>query len=99
MRTPRGTPSSAGRRPPERDGAEERLRQSEARFRSVFDHAPMGILLLDGQACIVEANQALLRMLGYAEDEMRGRAVGDFIHPEDRLESDRTRDRVMAGEI
>jgi PAS domain S-box-containing protein len=59
----------------------------------------MGILLLDGEACVLEANQALLDMLGYSEDEMRGRPVADFIHPEDRPESDRTRSRVMAGEI
>jgi PAS domain S-box-containing protein len=59
----------------------------------------MGILLLDGEARVLEANRALLEMLGYREDEMRGRPVADFIHPEDRTESDRTRSRVMAGEI
>lgn len=52
--------------------AEERLRQSEARYRSLIQGAAYGIYLttLDGQ--ILDANPAFARMLGYASvDDVR----------------------------
>ncbi len=99
MRTPREPSSPSGRKLLKTDAAAEKLRQSEARFRGVFDHAPMGILLLGPDTRILEANQALYGMLGYAADEMRGRAVVEFLHPDDRPASQQTRERVLAGEI
>ncbi|MEO6029603.1 MAG: PAS domain-containing protein, partial [Candidatus Binatia bacterium] len=84
-----------------RDGAvgraEERLRQSEERFQSVFDHAPMGILLLDAEVRIQRANRALCAMLQFPEQELIGRVVTELIHPADRSASDAMRTRIVAG--
>ena len=62
------------------------LRRSEARFHSVFDDSPLGMLIIsqaDGR--IVAANAAICRMLGYSESELVGRAAIELVRPEDRL--------------
>lgn len=63
--------------------AEETLLLSEARFRSIYEQAAVGIaqVALDGQFLMV--NAALCRMLGYQEDELLARRVADIIHPDD----------------
>ena len=99
MRAPRENPPSVGRDLGQRARAEAKLRQSEAGFRSVFEHAPIGILLLGPDVRIQRANRALCAMLGYSEDELLGRVVTELLHPDDRPVSDRMRARVMAGEI
>ncbi len=57
----------------ERKRAEETLRQSEARFRSIYEQAAVGIeqIALDGHLLMV--NAALCRMLGYEESELLGK--------------------------
>jgi PAS domain S-box-containing protein/putative nucleotidyltransferase with HDIG domain len=63
----------------ERKQAEEELRQSEARFRILFEQAADVILQLeitpDGIPVIREANNATLRVLGYTRNELIGRPV------------------------
>ncbi len=98
MGTRESTPAR-GAREHRTDDAEERLRRSEARFRSVFDHAPIGILLLGPDVRILGANRAVCAMLGYEESELVGRIVSELLHPEDLAESNRMRARVDAGEV
>ena len=65
-----------------RKQAEEALKESEARFRAVFDHAADGILVADvetRQFCA--GNRAICGMLGYSQEEIRKLRVKD-IHPE-----------------
>ncbi len=67
---------------------EERLRRSEARYRSLIEGAAYGIYLagLDGR--ILDANPALAEMLGYAHvDELRALNMADFYRdPHERAE-------------
>jgi PAS domain S-box-containing protein len=67
----------------DRKQAEEALRESEMRFRSVFDNAAVGISLaaLDGKYLAV--NQALCQMLGYSEKELQVLTFQELTHPED----------------
>jgi PAS domain S-box-containing protein len=99
MRTTRDSAPARGASKRRTDDAEERLRRSEARFRSVFDDAPIGIFLLDAGVRILEANRAVCAMLGYDESELIGRVVTDLLHPDDLEESKRMRARVDAGEV
>lgn len=48
----------------------EALKESEERFRSAFDYAPIGIGLLDSAGSWLKVNQALTAILGYSEDEL-----------------------------
>ena len=53
-------------------GIEERLKQSESRYRSLMHGASYGIFLTNVEGAILEANPALARMLGYASvDELK----------------------------
>jgi hypothetical protein len=68
----------------ERRRVEEALRESEARFRAIFEDAEIGIALVDRQGRCVKTNPALSQMLGYSEAEFSRMAFADFTHPEDR---------------
>ena len=48
----------------ERKHAEEVLQKSEDRFRSLFENAPVGVLLADPQGNILEVNPSALQTLG-----------------------------------
>src|SRR5277367_511721 len=51
--------------------AETALRDSESRFRAVFEGAGTGIAVEDLQGRIIETNRALQQMLGYTADELQ----------------------------
>ena len=75
----------------ERKQAEEALRESEERFRAIFQGAAEGILASNFETHeFVYANPAVCRMLGYTEKELVHMNVSD-IHPPQDLE------RVVAG--
>ncbi len=67
----------------ERVRAEEELRESEQRFRSVFTQGPLGIALVDLDFRITTVNGALCRFLGRKREEMLGTTLESFMHPED----------------
>ena len=82
-----------------RKAAEERLRESEERFRLAQEMSPMGmaIVSLDGQ--LVEVNDALCRMLGYSRAGLVGTCFADVTHPDD-LEADRGQaERLLSGDF
>lgn len=66
-----------------RDAAARAQRASEARFGALFAGAAIGIAIADGRGRVLDANQALLDMLGYHLDELSGRLLVDFFHADD----------------
>ncbi|GEM_PF-311174 len=68
----------------ERERAEEALRESEERFRSLFESATEFIFVLDPHAIIVQANRATIEALGYSEDELTGQRITEFLSPESK---------------
>lgn len=63
--------------------AERRLRESEDRYRYVFEFSPYAIYIHDGDR-FIDANAAAARTYGYASVEaMIGQKVRDIIHPEE----------------
>lgn len=61
--------------------AEDQLRKSEAKFRAIYTQAETGIALIDSAGAFVEANPAMLRMLGRPAAQVLGRKVSDFAPP------------------
>ena len=51
--------------------AERKLRDSEARFREVFEEAPVGVCVTAMDGRFLQVNAALCRMLGYSAQELR----------------------------
>jgi len=57
----------------ERKRAEEALRLSEEKYRTLVEASPDGVLSIDGRGIITECNTGLCRMLGYEREELLGR--------------------------
>jgi PAS domain S-box-containing protein len=71
----------------ERKRAEASLRESEVRYRALFNESADGILIADIETKKFNyANPALCRLLGYTEEELRTMGVPD-IHPKDAVPS------------
>jgi diguanylate cyclase (GGDEF)-like protein/PAS domain S-box-containing protein len=68
----------------QRKELEEELWKSEARFKTLFRSAPVGIAFVDAEGRIIENNSSLDRMLGAGRDELLGRHFSSYSHPEDR---------------
>lgn len=62
----------------ERKRIEERLLQSEERFRLTFEQAPVGIGQVTPTGELERVNPAFCRILGYSETELIGRTVGEL---------------------
>jgi len=63
----------------ERKRAEETLRQSEGRFRDLFEDAPVGYQEMDMRGRLTRVNRTEREMLGYTAKEMLGRPVWEFV--------------------
>ncbi|MFC2157631.1 PAS domain S-box protein [Acidobacteriota bacterium] len=70
----------------ERKKSDEILLDSEARFHSLFDQIPMGLYRTDSDGRILDANPALVELLGYPDMKslMAVRAGDIYADPEDR---------------
>jgi PAS domain S-box-containing protein len=62
--------------------AEKALRESEERFRMLFDKAPIGYQSLDFDGNFIEVNETWLEMLGYSREEVLGKWFGSFLAPD-----------------
>jgi len=64
--------------------ADTALRESEDRFRRIFEGSPFGITLSEGDGRrILQANPAFCKMLGYTPDELTGRSLVAITHPDE----------------
>jgi PAS domain S-box-containing protein len=81
--------------------SEERLREAEARYHMLFDHAPDGIVILDPETGdIIEFNETMCRQLDYSPEEFSGLKISDFNTSftqgeiRDRIAEAMTRERI-----
>jgi PAS domain S-box-containing protein len=78
----------------ERRQSEQKLRESEERFRAVFEHAPSGVCVIGMDARYTQANEAFCRMVGYSEEELTGKLWQELTHPDDLGVSIEARNQV-----
>jgi two-component system cell cycle sensor histidine kinase/response regulator CckA len=79
--------------------AQEEVRASEERFRTVFAEAPIGMMLLDARGHILRANTAVCRMLGASEADLITSEPWERVHPDDVEEAKAFAERLVNGEI
>jgi PAS domain S-box-containing protein len=64
----------------DRKRAEQELRESEERYRTIMEQSPDGIFLVDAESRrVMESNQAFQQLLGYTAEEMRSLTLYDLI--------------------
>jgi diguanylate cyclase (GGDEF)-like protein/PAS domain S-box-containing protein len=82
----------------EREGHKRALdaaRESEARFRSAFQDAIIGMSVTSpGDGRVLRVNTALSEMLGFTEAELTERRWADYTHPDDL---DKGKDQILAA--
>jgi PAS domain S-box-containing protein len=82
----------------ERKRGEEALRESEAKFRELFDCAPVAYHELDLDGVVRRVNRAECALLGYGAGEMLGRPIWEFIAGGEREASQEALRRKLSGE-
>jgi PAS domain S-box-containing protein len=83
----------------ERSGAEEKLLESEGRFRSAFEQAPHGMCLSGADGGLLPVNRAFCEMAGRSEEELLGAGWSAVTHPEDLGVSHAAVLRLLSGEV
>ena len=68
----------------DRKKKEKAIRESESRFKGIFEGAGIGIGMTDRYGKMIESNQALEDLLGYQKEELLGKAIIELVHPDDR---------------
>jgi PAS domain S-box-containing protein len=68
----------------QRRRAEGALRGSEERFRALVENSSDALLLIDAEGRVTYTTPSSARHLGWQPDQIVGRSIYDFIHPEDR---------------
>ena len=63
----------------ERKQAEEARRASEERYRTLFEHAPDGIVIANSEGDYLHANLSYCRMLGYTHEELKSLSARDIL--------------------
>jgi PAS domain S-box-containing protein len=75
------------------------LKESEERFRSAFDHAPIGVALVTIEGRWLSVNRSFCEITGYPEDRLKSRDVYDIVHPDDVSRDRDFARRMLAGEL
>jgi two-component system cell cycle sensor histidine kinase/response regulator CckA len=81
-------------------GPEEELRVQKAYFQQLFENSPEGIVILNREDVILDANFAFVEMFQYAREEVVGRRINEFIVPEEQdYEATNLTLRVLHNEV
>ncbi|MCQ1537432.1 PAS domain S-box protein [Methanocalculus taiwanensis] len=82
-----------------RNSDHQALVASENRFRGIFEHSPLGMVLTGPDYMIVEANPAFSRMIGYSRSELLFLSFKDLTHPDDIPGNERGLFDLMQGKV
>jgi two-component system, cell cycle sensor histidine kinase and response regulator CckA len=82
----------------ERRQTEEALRQSEERFRSIYQNAAIGIAQVAIEGTLRMVNPAFCKMLGQSSAELLGKKFSNITHPDDRGREKELLDAMLSGE-
>lgn len=82
----------------QRKHAEAALRNSEERFRGIFENAGVGMAQVASDGRFLMVNQELSKMLGYTREEFQQRSHDELTHPDDRARDRAQRQAYLSGE-
>ena len=79
----------------ERKKAEEALRESEERFRTLIENAQDGISIAEPDGTMRYVSTSTERILGFKPEELVGKNVTEFLHPDDVYNAFEPRPRLL----
>jgi PAS domain S-box-containing protein len=62
---------------------EDNLKESEEKFRGIFENTAVGVSLVSPSGRWLKVNKALCKMVGYSEKELLSHAFQELTHPDD----------------
>jgi PAS domain S-box-containing protein len=83
----------------ERKRAAEALRESEEKFRRIFDEGPFGMMMAGRDFRFMRVNAAFCRMVGYSASELASLTFKDITHPDHLSVDSEFVMQVFSGEI
>ena len=83
----------------ERKRSEAALRESEERFRRVFEEGPLGLGIVGRDYRFLKVNSALCQLVGYTEAELVQLSFADITHPDDLQADLELAERLFRCEI
>ena len=83
----------------ERKRTEDALREFRDRFRSIFDHAPIGVAMVSLEGRYLQVNRSLCEILGYTKEELQALTWQEITHPDDLAASSAYARRIVEGEF
>ncbi|WP_168205994.1 cache domain-containing protein [Geobacter sp. FeAm09] len=78
---------------------EKAVRESEARFRSALENAPIGMAIVSLNGTFIQVNHALCAILGYEKAALEGLTFGEVTHPDDLSLDVPNVERLLDGEL
>ncbi|WP_440947785.1 PAS domain-containing sensor histidine kinase [Methanosarcina sp. T3] len=81
----------------ERKRAEEKLRESEEKYRNIVETANEGIFLMNSEFKITYANKRTMELMGHTHEETIGRPVMDFVCEESKPIAKKSLERRRSG--
>ena len=83
----------------QRKKAEEALRESELRLRTIFETSTAGIIIVDPKGRIIQANQRMAELFACPLETMIGTTYPSFVHPDERSEATDRMQALMENRI
>lgn len=81
-----------------RKRAEEALKESEERYRSLVNNSPDGIFVIDFKGRLLSVNKAMTKVLGYSREELLSMTIWDFIGKKQKPLYEKRIRRLKKGE-
>jgi PAS domain S-box-containing protein len=88
-----------GRDITERKRVENTLKESEEKFRKIFEESPFSILMTGKDFGILRANLSFCNLIGYGEEELKLFTFRNFTHPDYIAGDEISLLKLIAGEI
>jgi PAS domain S-box-containing protein len=90
---------SIGREITERKRVENTLKESENRFRKIFEESPVSMLMTAKDFVIIRANLSFCTLLGYQEEELKLFTFRNFTHPDYIKDDNIALLKLISGQI
>ncbi|MBN2098133.1 MAG: PAS domain S-box protein [Dehalococcoidia bacterium] len=85
-----GIPAPVSQEAPQTEIPDDGLKEREERFRVMIENSLDGVCILSSDMTILYESPSVEKIIGYRPDEMVGRNIADFVHPEDMHNTVRT---------